>query len=305
MRILSLLGYVLGAKSKRTYPGLGVDRGVQLQVAGGFSHGKNVVLSRFSRVVVGPGSHVVLDDDVYVGGFAELGPTGIIHIGHRTSLQERTVILGEVWFGSYCVVAPNVFVSSGRHHFSDVPYLLIRDQDASAAGIFPQNRVVVGDDCWLGINVVIMPGVTVGRGAIVGANSVVTKDVGPYEIVAGSPARTIGRRLSFVPPAAVDWESEHCLPYFYAGFRQAIDERLADRPLGGLLAPAQFALWLAQGETLSLEARAVSGQTDVWVESVRYRLDEKFRVVDFPAKSWPCVVNSEGAGTLVARAWSR
>lgn len=51
--------------------------------------------------------------------------------------------------------------------------------------------ITVGDDCWLGGNVIICPGVTIGRGVTVGAGSVVTKDIPPFHLVAGNPARII------------------------------------------------------------------------------------------------------------------
>jgi maltose O-acetyltransferase len=56
--------------------------------------------------------------------------------------------------------------------------------------------VVIGDRVWIGLRAMILPGVTIGEGAVVGAGSVVTKDVAPYAIVAGNPARVIGQRQS-------------------------------------------------------------------------------------------------------------
>lgn len=64
----------------------------------------------------------------------------------------------------------------------------------------PEHRgpIVIEADAWLGAGVVVLPGVTIGRGAVVGANSVVTRDVAPFHIVAGQPARTI--RVLTPPP---------------------------------------------------------------------------------------------------------
>lgn len=55
--------------------------------------------------------------------------------------------------------------------------------------------VVIGDDVWIGANVVILPGVVIGQGAIVGAGAVVTKDIAPYSIAVGNPARVIRERF--------------------------------------------------------------------------------------------------------------
>ncbi|GAA1724540.1 CatB-related O-acetyltransferase [Isoptericola hypogeus] len=63
-------------------------------------------------------------------------------------------------------------------------------------GIEQAGDTAVGNDVWIGREATILPGVTIGDGAVIGAHAVVTKDVGPYEIVAGNPARTIRTRFS-------------------------------------------------------------------------------------------------------------
>ena len=57
-------------------------------------------------------------------------------------------------------------------------------------------KLVIEDDCWIGCGAIILTGVKIGRGAIIGAGSVVTKDVKPYSIVLGNPAKKIGMRFS-------------------------------------------------------------------------------------------------------------
>lgn len=61
-------------------------------------------------------------------------------------------------------------------------------------------EIVIGPDCWIGGSAIILGGVTIGEGCTVGAGSVVTKDVEPYTVVAGNPARVI-KRLPRTPPA--------------------------------------------------------------------------------------------------------
>jgi len=74
--------------------------------------------------------------------------------------------------------------------------------------------VTIGNDVWIGANALVMDGVALGHGAIVGAGAVVTKDVEPYCIVAGVPARTIRKRLSDYEVAALlkaawwDWDDK-------------------------------------------------------------------------------------------------
>lgn len=83
--------------------------------------------------------------------------------------------------------------------------------------------IAIGDDCWLGVNVVVSPGVSIGQGAVVGANAVVTKDVVPYSVVAGSPARQIGQRLAWSPPPSLDLSDPESLPYI-TGAETTLDD---------------------------------------------------------------------------------
>ena len=82
-----------------------------------------------------------------------------------------------------------------------------------AAGALPDRPVRIDDDCWIGTNAVICPGVRVGKGAVIGANAVVTRDVPAYSVVAGAPARRIGDRLAWAPPADIEFAEPRHLPY--------------------------------------------------------------------------------------------
>lgn len=159
--------------------------------------------------------------DAWVGNDCEISVLGEIRIGQRTSIQHRSQLHGDVEFGAGCVCAANLYVASTSHRFRDIPYFPIRWQDDLSGSLPPDaqsRKVVIEDDCWLGINVVICPGVTLGRGTVVGANSVVTSSTLPYSVVAGAPARVIGTRLLFSPPSSVFSGHREHIPYFYAGF---------------------------------------------------------------------------------------
>lgn len=100
--------------------------------------------------------------------------------------------------GNYCSIAPQVlFVVCGDHPtntISTYPYksmLGLQKFEALSKG-----DIVVGDDVWIGARSIILSGVTIGRGAIIAAGSVVTKDVKPYSIVGGNPAKLIRMRFS-------------------------------------------------------------------------------------------------------------
>ena len=94
--------------------------------------------------------------------------------------------------------AANVFISDGFHGYDriDVPY---KDQ-----AMINLERVVIGEGCWIGQNVVIMPGVTIGKFTIIGANSVVSKQIPEYSIAVGNPARVI-KKWNF---ETMTWEQD-------------------------------------------------------------------------------------------------
>jgi acetyltransferase-like isoleucine patch superfamily enzyme len=135
-----------------------------------------------------------------------------ISIGDHSTVHESALIaanLGQVtigrhsWIGPFCLVYGNGDVSIGdnvlvaahtsintvSHHFDrcDIP---INDQ-----GIYC-DPVTIEDDVWIGMNAVILQGVTIGQGAIVGAGAVVTRDVPPWSIVMGVPARIVSQRAN-------------------------------------------------------------------------------------------------------------
>jgi len=112
-----------------------------------------------------------------------------LSIGPRTTVNRRTYMnaRGGVRIGADVLIGPEVLIYSTNHHYSD-PNALIREQGSV------ESEVIVEDDVWLGARTMIMPGVTIGRGAVVAAGSVVTRDVEAYCVVAGVPAKPIGSR---------------------------------------------------------------------------------------------------------------
>jgi serine acetyltransferase len=113
---------------------------------------------------------------------------GRLVIGENTQLNPYTVIYGRAVIGRKVMIAPHVMLAGGNHSFQrlDIPMM---DQGSTDRG-----GIRIEDDVWVGANVVILDGVTLGTGAIVAAGSVVTKSIDPFCIVAGVPARKIGVR---------------------------------------------------------------------------------------------------------------
>ena len=94
---------------------------------------------------------------------------------------------GRVIIGAHTAIGPGTVIRAANHCFARVDLPIMRQ------GHTP-GQVVIETDVWIGANCVITPDVRIGRGAVVGAGAVVTRDVEPFHIVGGVPARVIGRR---------------------------------------------------------------------------------------------------------------
>ena len=150
-------------------------------------------------VFLGPGSEVYCRR-----GLARMELGRSVHVGRRTAIRCHEgflrvgdrVVLGsddtvncylDVDIGDDCILADRVYIGDFDHRFGD-PSVPIRRQGIATA------PVRVEDDCWIGEKASIMRGVTVGRGSVIGASSVVTHDLPPYSVAAGNPARVIRSR---------------------------------------------------------------------------------------------------------------
>ncbi|WP_319468947.1 acyltransferase [uncultured Pseudodesulfovibrio sp.] len=132
--------------------------------------------------------NIQIGQDVTIRNGVVMQPRSMtISIGDGTGVNPYVCIYGAVTIGKLCLIAPMVMFAAGEHDITvdGVPVI-------KKPGI--RKPIVVEDDVWIGANAVITGGVTIGKGAVVGAGAVVTKDVAPYEIVAGMPAKCIGTR---------------------------------------------------------------------------------------------------------------
>lgn len=118
---------------------------------------------------------ISIGNDVYIGPYAIFACRKSISIGNK------------VLFG------PKVTIMEGNHNFREIGVYIYDNHIKREDDDIP---VTISDDVWIGSNAVILKGVTIGRGAIVGAGAVVTKDVPPYAIVGGNPAKLIRYRFT-------------------------------------------------------------------------------------------------------------
>lgn len=145
--------------------------------------GRNSTILRPWRLVAG--ERVQLEHGVYLKIASEdaqvkLGDEVFIGFGAELDVSHSLIV------GNYVLIAPGCFITD--HHHRRGAHAHIADQGCESA------PVVIEDDAWLGANAVVLPGIRIGRGAIVGAGAVVTHDVEAMTIVAGVPARVIGKR---------------------------------------------------------------------------------------------------------------
>jgi maltose O-acetyltransferase len=137
---------------------------------------RNAYYRRVCRLTIAPHTSLHMGVRLYTLGGISIGPHTVIDQGAR--LDGR----GGISIGANVNVAPDV-------------YLLTADHDPQSPDFEGRTApVTIEDHAWIGTRAMILPGVTVGRGAVVGAGAIVTKDVPPYAIVAGSPAKVIGQR---------------------------------------------------------------------------------------------------------------
>lgn len=129
--------------------------------------------------------------------------SGDITIGRYTSINgPNTFILSQInsiKIGSFCSIASGVRIQEYFHEYRrPTTYYINRHilKKDFLKDTFSKGSIHIEDDVWIGANVVIMSGVKVGRGSIIGAGSIVTKDIPSYSIVGGNPAKVIKKRFS-------------------------------------------------------------------------------------------------------------
>jgi len=130
------------------------------------------------------GDCVRLGKDVYLG----VWPEGKLIVGDNSYIGRWTIILAHqsVKIGDDCRIAPGCHITDVNHGI--VSGVLIRKQT------YESEPLIIGNDVWIGAGCSILPGITIGDGAVVGARSVVTHDVPPNAIVVGSPAKILRYR---------------------------------------------------------------------------------------------------------------
>ena len=112
-----------------------------------------------------------------------------ISLGDNSGIGINSELSGHITIGNDVMMGPYCMMYTSNHGMSRTDIPMWRQPSEKP------RPIVIGDDVWIGSRVIILPGVHVGNGAVIGAGSVVTKDVEPYSIVAGNPAKLIRKRV--------------------------------------------------------------------------------------------------------------
>lgn len=162
----------------------------QLMRRGAFArwplHGNVLDALREGRLTVGRGT-------LFEPGVWLTAPgTARISIGEGVFLNLGVMIAAEqlVEIGDHCMLANGCFISDANHRYDDP------EKPVTWQGFTSKGPTRIGDNCWLGANVVVASGVSIGRRCVIGANSVVTADIEPFTVAAGAPARPL-RRIEY------------------------------------------------------------------------------------------------------------
>ncbi len=136
-------------------------------------------------IKIGDGVHIRRGTTLYTGD----GPKGSIAIGNGTMINYNCSLLGDggITLGNNVLVSPGVVITSFQHGFSDLSKPIVEQAPKLAP-------VVIEDDVYIGSNAVLCPGVRIGRGAVVGAGAIVTRDIEGASVAFGVPAQVQKKR---------------------------------------------------------------------------------------------------------------
>ncbi len=165
----------LYARGVQYGPNLLVEAGTTIDGTGAVELGRDVWLGRGTYIHVWPGARLVIEDDTYIG-------RGTIILAHSS-----------VRIGPHVMVAPYCHITDVNH--GTAPEVPMRKQPLES------RPVELGPDVWLGAGCSVLPGVRIGRGCVVGARAVVTRDLPDGAIAVGVPAKPVKFRF---PPAAAE-----------------------------------------------------------------------------------------------------
>ena len=175
-----------------------IGKNVSIRYASHLTVGKDLIIEDNVELNCLSSRGIILGNRVTIGKHAIIRPSNMyggdigegLKIGNDSSIGPFAYIgcSGFIEIGDNVMISPRVSLFAENHNY-DNPKLIMKTQGVT------KKFIIIEDDCWIAANSIILAGVTIGKGSVIAAGSVVTKDVPPYSVVAGVPAEIIKRRL--------------------------------------------------------------------------------------------------------------
>lgn len=157
---------------------------------------RKAIIRNYARLDLAPWKMFSLGPKAVIEDFCCINNmVGDVYIGDNAHLGLSNTVIGPVSIGKNTILAQNIVLSGLNHGYAD-PDIPIKDQKETTSPI------IIEEDCWIGANSVVVAGVTIGKHSIIAGGSVVTKNVAPYTIVGGNPAKV----LKQYNPLTKNWE---------------------------------------------------------------------------------------------------
>lgn len=174
-----------------------VGSNVSVRYAHQLMAGKDLIIEDNAEINCLSEQNIVLGNRVTIGKHAIIRPSNIyggaigagLKVGDHSNIGPYSYIgcSGKITIGNNVMISPRVSIYAENHVFDDAN-IPMKEQGVT------QSAVTIEDDCWIAANSIILAGVTIGKGSVIAAGSVVTKSVPPYSVVAGVPAKVIKQR---------------------------------------------------------------------------------------------------------------
>ena len=175
-----------------------------------------MIFGHYGRnVYIHPGAQIIRPQFISVGDNVRIGKNTDIYI-HPERRNSKEIILrieNNVHIGNYNIIGarssvvleenallgPGVIIADHSHHYENV------DMDVKSQPLTEGGPVRIERDCWIGANVFVFPNVTIGRHAVIGANSIVNRNIPPYSVAVGAPAKVV-KQYDFKLKQWVKWD---------------------------------------------------------------------------------------------------
>jgi len=175
-----------------------VGKQASVRYANYLEAGKDLIIEDYAEINARSSRKIILGNRVTIGKYAIIRPGNLyggemgegLKVGDHSNIGPYSYIgcSGHIEIGNHVMISPRVSIYAENHVFDEVTKTI------KSQGVARKN-VIIEDDCWIAANSIILAGVTIGKGSVVAAGSVVTTDVPPYSVVGGVPARLIKKRL--------------------------------------------------------------------------------------------------------------